>query len=166
MLTINLFHTRASKVAGLVRCSRCASLVAKVHRGWCRKCETAAHRRYRNADPERYAAHREGDAIRHPARLMLDRAKARAKAQGLPFDLTVEDVTIPERCPVLGIELVRTIGRHGFLPASPSLDRFVPSLGYVRGNVVVISNRANMLKRDATVAEIEALARWMRKVSP
>lgn len=96
---------------------------------------------------------------------MLHRAKARARDLGVPFDLTPADISIPETCPVLGIVLCRSEG-DGFKAASPSLDRIVPELGYVRGNIVVISNRANLLKRDATRAEIEALAAWMRKVSP
>jgi hypothetical protein len=39
----------------------------------------------------------------------------------------------------------------------------VPSLGYVRGNVEVISWRANSLKRDGTLDEMEKLVMWMRK---
>lgn len=81
----------------------------------------------------------------------------------MPFDLTPLDITIPDACPVLGIALCRN-AEGGFNDASPSLDRLIPALGYVRGNVVVISNRANILKKNATLAEIEALARWMRTV--
>lgn len=44
----------------------------------------------------------------------------------------------------------------------PSIDRLVPSLGYVRGNVNIISNRANLLKKDATLQEIESLYLWMK----
>lgn len=39
----------------------------------------------------------------------------------------------------------------------PSLDRVVPSLGYVKGNVRVISFRANRIKSDATADELRAV---------
>jgi hypothetical protein len=49
---------------------------------------------------------------------------------------------------------------------SPSLDRIVPELGYVEGNVVWISNRANILKRDATWEELQRVAEWLKSVAP
>jgi hypothetical protein len=49
---------------------------------------------------------------------------------------------------------------------SPSLDRIVPELGYVEGNVVWISNRANILKRDATWEELQRVAEWLKSVTP
>lgn len=48
---------------------------------------------------------------------------------------------------------------------SPSLDKFIPEKGYVRGNVAIISHRANVMKSNATVQEVEALFRWMRSVA-
>jgi hypothetical protein len=96
---------------------------------------------------------------------MLARARFRAKAAGAPFDLTPTDVEIPERCPILCIELSRGDGRPS--DNSPSLDRLVPHLGYVKDNVVVISHRANRLKNDASLEELEALTAWLaRHVAP
>lgn len=46
--------------------------------------------------------------------------------------------------------------------ASPSLDRFKPEFGYVPSNIVVISNRANMIKSVGTAEEHEKIAAWMR----
>lgn len=118
-----------------------------------------AHRIYN----EKYAAKRrealkEGTAIGLLSykRTMLNAARARARKAGVPFNLTVEDLHIPDRCPILGLELRFGVG----MPTnnSPSLDKVVPSAGYVRGNCVIISNRANMLKSNATVVELQALA--------
>lgn len=95
---------------------------------------------------------------------MLQSAKKRAVLAGVPFDLSPEDIVIPEICPVLGIRLEIQFGKRGFAACSPSLDRLVPSRGYVRGNVAVISGRANLLKRDATVDELERIASWMRSM--
>jgi hypothetical protein len=90
-----------------------------------------------------------------PARLVLD-AKKRAKERGLPFDLVTGDIVVPERCPILGLLLVVGEGRCN--ANSPTLDRVRPELGYVRGNVIVISHRANTIKSDATPEELRLVA--------
>ena len=55
-------------------------------------------------------------------------------------------------CPVLGIPLV--IGEGACSDNSPSIDRIIPELGYVKGNIKVISRRANRIKNDATPDEL------------
>lgn len=50
------------------------------------------------------------------------------------------------------------VGTKGGGANSPSLDRIEPDLGYVAGNAIVISNRANRLKSDATIDELRAIA--------
>jgi hypothetical protein len=91
---------------------------------------------------------------------MVQCARNRAREQGVPFDITADDISIPERCPLLGIPIVRGEGKlHA---NSPSLDRLRPELGYVRGNVVVVSYRANAIKHDATPDELEMIARNLR----
>jgi hypothetical protein len=92
---------------------------------------------------------------------MLTAARARANKSGIPFNLTLGDILIPEVCPILGISLVASDRKAG--PSSPSLDRIKPELGYVPGNIQVISSRANTLKRDATPQELLAFADWVHK---
>lgn len=87
-------------------------------------------------------------------------AKLRARKNNIAFDLEVEDIHIPERCPILGCVLEPHTGGKP-KPNSPSLDRTDPTLGYIRGNVEVISYRANVLKGDASLEELKALARFM-----
>ena len=83
---------------------------------------------------------------------MLYRIKFHAKAKGIPFELQVSDIIIPEKCPVLGITLER--GKDRASDNSPSLDKINPALGYIPGNVRVLSQRANLLKSNATVEEL------------
>lgn len=90
-------------------------------------------------------------------------AKQRAREKGLPFSIQVQGITIQERCPVLGIPLEPNFGGKTGAPGSPSLDRFDPPMGYVPGNTVVISQRANALKSDATVDEFTRLVQWVEK---
>lgn len=96
-------------------------------------------------------------------RRMLAQAKRRATEKNIPFDLVLDDIKIPDFCPVLLIPLKFGVGR----PAgnSPSLDRVIPELGYVRGNVIVVSYRANTIKSDATAEEIMAVANFYKSAA-
>ena len=92
-------------------------------------------------------------------------AKKRAKVKNLPFDLSIEDIVIPEYCPILNIKLV--VGKGGTAnPDSPTLDKIIPALGYVKGNVQVISRRANVMKSDANFNELHLFADWVKMEIP
>ena len=95
---------------------------------------------------------------------ILGRLKHRAAKAGIPFNLEREDIIIPTHCPILGIELKWNQGK-GYHPDSPSVDKINPKLGYVKGNVRVISARANLLKNDATVEELEKVLEDLRGLS-
>lgn len=95
-------------------------------------------------------------------RYILGAAKARARIRDVPFDLTIDTLpTIPDRCPALGITMV--LGGP-VRESTPTLDRIEPSKGYVPGNVQWLSHRANRIKSDATVEELEAIANLLRSL--
>jgi hypothetical protein len=100
--------------------------------------------------------------------MILSRCKYRAKQNNIPFDLTKDDIVIPKVCPVLGIEIKQLSmddePKKGYHPNSPSLDRIIPGLGYVKGNVRVISARANLLKNDATISELELVLKDLKRL--
>lgn len=114
-------------------------------------------------DPERKRAQAQQWRKDHPERHMLLDARRRAKLRHLDFTIEVEDIIIPEFCPVLGLALTVGTGggRKGQRPQSPTLDRINPAKGYVKGNVLVISWQANRLKNDATVSELRAILNYM-----
>lgn len=97
---------------------------------------------------------------------IFSRTKSRAKKLNIKFNLTIEDIVIPKICPVLGIEIIPSSNgsKRGPRPNSPSIDRIEPSKGYVKGNIRIISNRANTLKCDATVSELELILRDLLKI--
>jgi hypothetical protein len=102
----------------------------------------------------------------YPSRKLVDDAKQRARKRGIPFDITFSDVHIPENCPVFGTPLTHNRGgKGGPSDNSPTLDRIIPALGYVKGNVIVISNRANRIKNDATPEELEVVAHFYRNLN-
>jgi hypothetical protein len=94
---------------------------------------------------------------------LLEAAQNRARTKSLPIDITLDDIIVPDVCPVLMIPLQKSItGRAN--PNSPSLDRIIPQLGYVKGNIQVISNKANSMKNNATIEELIKFANWILKV--
>lgn len=70
----------------------------------------------------------------------------------------MKDIVIPTHCPVFGWVL-RAGGRHF---NSMSIDRVDSSKGYIPGNVKVISLRANQLKNNATIEELENIVKYMK----
>lgn len=96
-------------------------------------------------------------------RNLLWRIKRRAEEKQLSFDLQIEDIQIPSHCPVLGIKLEKGKG-SGVKDYSPSLDRIVPFLGYVKGNVIVVSHKANRIKSDASLSELQKVADFYTKL--
>ena len=93
---------------------------------------------------------------------MITRAKRRADKKNLPFNISSADLYIPDICPVLGIRI--QIGKTAPIDSSPSLDRKDGNKGYVKGNVFVISNRANRIKNDATKEELKRVYDYMNGV--
>ena len=67
----------------------------------------------------------------------------------------MEDIVIPETCPLLGIPLVSTNNKRD--PRNPSLDQIDPGKGYTPDNIWVVSSRANWIKSDATLQELKTL---------
>jgi hypothetical protein len=98
---------------------------------------------------------------RKPEQMLLTSARNRARKKGIPFNITVEDIVIPEFCPILGIKLTRNMGSHGGTFSSASVDKIIPENGYVKGNVQVISLLANNMKSSATPEQLVTFAKWI-----
>lgn len=91
----------------------------------------------------------------HPSYEIWCNAKKRAREQEVEFTLDLDDIVIPEICPLLKIPLIK--GIKVYTDNSPTLDKIMPSLGYVKGNTQVISMRANRIKNDSTFKEFEMI---------
>lgn len=89
---------------------------------------------------------------------IYNRAKSRAKTQGIPFNIELQDIVIPDKCPVFNVEFIYT--HHEW---TPSIDKIIPSKGYIKGNICIISNKANRLKNDATLEELVAIIEYIRR---
>jgi hypothetical protein len=115
---------------------------------------SAYMQRWYKENQERIKTHAKKYRTENPNVIMYQRVKGRAKRMGIPFDLELEDIVIPDHCPIFNVPFV--IGEKS--PWNPSLDRIVPEKGYTKGNVVVISYRANSIKNDATPEELRKVA--------
>jgi hypothetical protein len=100
--------------------------------------------------------------LKNPKIPMLGNARQRALRSGVPFSLKPEDFEIPDQCPVLGLKLTHGFNRKA-TDSSPSLDRLIPSLGYVKGNVTVISRLANTIKSSASAEHVRLVYVWLKK---
>lgn len=96
---------------------------------------------------------------------LMDAARRRAATRGVPFDMTIKDISpFPEFCPVLTHIRLNYLGTGVHQDDSASIDRILPERGYVRGNVRIVSWRANRLKSDATSLELYVVALDMMRI--
>lgn len=100
---------------------------------------------------------------RNPEICLLRAARNRALKSGIECSISKEDIQIPKYCPILLIELERKYGSYGGQDSSPSLDRIDNSKGYIKGNVWVVSQKANAMKSSASPRELRLFSEWIRK---
>lgn len=92
-------------------------------------------------------------------------AKLRARKLKIPFEIKhFSELVIPKTCPVLGIPL--EFGKMSVGSDSPSLDRIIPEKGYVPGNWQIISHKANTMKNNASIEELQKFAKWVNLKYP
>lgn len=130
----------------------------------CRECKSKKYKKYYSENKRKIFDQRNVFGRTKPGikASMLKGARRRAKEKGVPCTLQSADLPdIPDYCPILQtIKLQKGEGK--MTPASPSLDRIDPKLGYVPGNVQIISSRANTLKNDGSIEELTLVLEWMK----
>lgn len=136
-------------------------------RNRCRECD-AAYFQARYKDPEWREQHnqraknwriklKDADPTRLWAFDALANAKMRSKRSGVPCTIDVLDIMglVVDTCPLLGLPLIYATGK--IHDNSPTLDRKIGERGYTKDNIAVISHRANRLKSDSTIEELQTL---------
>lgn len=94
---------------------------------------------------------------KYPERILFYMAKDRSKNKNIEFNIEIEDIKIPEYCPILNIKLKN--GRIENKEKSPSLDKIDNSKGYIKGNIRVISLLANQMKSIANREQLELFSK-------
>src|SRR5579885_873938 len=156
-----------------MKCKRCKVDKPLSGRGRCSDCEQYVKNYYKKHRVKEIArakkslakksraeinAYRKDHNRRHPISVIFQHARKRAKEKNIPFDITADDLVVPKFCPILGIELC--VNEKHAKDNSISLDRIVPELGYVRGNVAIISYKANTIKNNASIEDLEKVLCW------
>ena len=109
--------------------------------------------KWQEDNPNKVKKYKHKYKVNNKVRGMFHAAKQRALKQGVPFDLEFDDIIIPEYCPILGIKLQHNDGKVS--NASPSIDKIIPSLGYTKNNIRVISYAANRYKSNLTREQLQ-----------
>lgn len=123
-----------------------------------RQCKTC-EKNYRKANQKKLNETAKKWTKKNPSKRMYYSAKIRARKNNLEFSIKIEDIIIPEICPLLEIPII--IGKDKI--NSPSLDRIDSTKGYTKDNIQVISWRANWLKNNSTLEELELLYLNLKK---
>lgn len=96
----------------------------------------------------------------------MSHAKYRAKKNNIPFDLDFDYLLsiAGDECPVFKTPFVwesSGLGLGKTHEGTPQLDRVIPELGYIKGNVAFLSGRANRMKNDGTMQDHYDIADWI-----
>lgn len=84
------------------------------------------------------------------------RIKARSKTKNIEFNLELEDIVLPKKCPVFKKDFI-----YGDTNWTYSIDRIDNSKGYIKDNIQIISNRANRLKGDFSIEELKLIVEFL-----
>lgn len=95
------------------------------------------------------------------ARVLLNNSRQRAKSANIEHTITIKDIDIPDKCPIFGYELKREDKKTW--KQAPSIDRIDNTKGYTKDNIIIVSRRANILKKDATPEELQMLSDFYNK---
>ena len=97
--------------------------------------------------------------------MLLNASKQRSKKKSRENNLTLDDIKsiYPEDglCPIFGTKLI--FGDAGFREDSPSIDRIDSTKGYTKNNVQIISWKANRIKMNSSVEELELILAYMKQ---
>jgi len=149
-------------VSGSKRCSKCRVYLAKYYKKN-RRASIERATKSQNKDRDRTNAYKRSLIRKNPVNYMFGQVKSRAKKFGIEFDIEKSDIQIPDICPVLGLRL--EIGNIKCHSSSPTLDRIDSSKGYVKGNVHVISHKANTIKSNASLEDLQKVVDFLRAMS-
>lgn len=154
----------AKTIIGFSNCRQCYAAFIK-YRSDSIHCSKRCKNKYYNEQRERRKEYYLKNKDKHIetkrqyykknyARIVVSNALNRAVNRDLPFNIDESDIIIPTHCPLLGIEIkINYSGKRQ--NNSPTLDRFIPELGYIKGNVWMISWKANRIKSDLNKEELK-----------
>lgn len=102
----------------------------------------------------------------NPIKAAWERAKARAKKNNIEFSITQDHVKAvwTDICPIYQIHLQTNEGKSD--GNSHSIDRINNNLGYIPGNIAIVSMRFNSEKRNLTPELLRRMLAYMENQLP
>jgi len=107
--------------------------------------------KYAKENREKLQQYQDNYRKEHPEKYLFSLAKRRAKRKNIEFNIVIEDIVIPALCPLLDIPINSYSETNDF---RPSIDRIDSTKGYIKGNVWVVSWKANRLKNSTSLGEL------------
>jgi hypothetical protein len=112
-----------------------------------------------------------GTGVNGTLQITIGSVKFRAKQLNIPFDLDIDYLAsiVTENCPVDGLPMdwAMNLVRNGKpTDRSPSIDRIIPALGYIKGNVKFIAHKWNTWKSDMLLRDLELIIAYTEKYAP
>lgn len=144
-------------------CHRCKEAIPPERKQAVKYCSERCCREDKRPTGEVRNRRARADRLKNRRSWLIREIRQRSRKLGIPFDLTPDDIVFVDTCPVMGVPLDWNVSgnpQHN----SPSVDRIRPNLGYTKGNIRVISQRANSLKTNATSAEMELVLADLKRL--
>lgn len=156
MLSLDFFSKDKHKASG--------------YRSACKNCSSAEFQKFKRSTNyltrlEKCKTNRKTKKTNDPISIwahdIFHNAKYRAKRNGIEFSITKEWVAMSavKICPLLEIEL--DYGASKSCDESASIDRIDSSKGYTPENCKIISFKANRIKSNATLQDLQKIAKNM-----
>jgi len=173
---------KTCKKLNIKKCCECKKIKSidnfrKNSRNKCYECEIIYCNKYNEINKEKIKnskkAYRENNKEKRkkeariyienfPREYLWGSAFRRAKKRNEKFLLKVEDIIIPEICPLLNIKM--QINKSKAKDNSYSIDKIDPNKLYEKNNVWVISHKANSSKNNASIEEYKMLVNNLEKI--
>lgn len=113
-----------------------------------------ATKEWAKKNPEKVKEIQKKSRSSNDKRRLFNLIKNRSKNKYIDFNLTIDDIIIPEVCPYLNTNFIYGDSNKGM-----SVDRIDNTKGYIKGNIEVISIQANRMKNIASIEELKIFAK-------
>lgn len=135
-----------------------------------KKRQSERHRKYnsveeRKLDESKRRVEKRKTNLDYNLKTRINQCKSRAAKEELPFDLDLEYVKsiYTDVCPYLGIKM-KLVATSGNSMDAISIDKIIPALGYVKGNIQIISYKANVMKQDVDLNTLRTFAKSVLRI--
>lgn len=160
--SVGMTMAEISRKYGISR-QRMKQVIDKFIPDWGTTCGLIVNRKLKAEEYYKKWSERSNSELYLQQRDKFRAKKANAIRIGYTWNIDFSDIIWHECCPILGIKL--DYYAHSVQENSPSFDQIDAGRGYIKGNVHVISWRANRIKNNGTSQEHRQIADYLDSIS-